>query len=70
MKPTDLRSARQRKGLTQTELSERSGVDQSVISRLENGGNNPEHVTVVKLERALGLRRGTLVFSAEEQVAS
>jgi transcriptional regulator with XRE-family HTH domain len=45
------------------ELATRSGVNKSTISRIEAGEiTNPSNDTVAKLELALRLRRGTLVF--------
>ncbi len=61
-----LSEARKRAGLTQMELEELSGVDRTRISRIEADPNaNPTIDTVRKLEAALKLRRGTLVFSDE-----
>lgn len=63
MKSISLRGARDRRGWTQEQLEAASGVDQGVISRLERGESvNPTFDTVRKLEAALKLRRGTLVF--------
>lgn len=58
-----LRGARERRRWTQEQLEAASDVPQSVISRLERGESvNPTNETVAKLEAALKLRRGTLVF--------
>ncbi len=63
VKQMTLRKAREKRGWTQEQLEDASGVDQGVISRLERGESaNPTNDTVVKLETALGLERGTLVF--------
>jgi transcriptional regulator with XRE-family HTH domain len=74
MKQQTLRAARERRKLTQKDLATASGVDQSVISRLEAFSHtNPTNATVMKLEKALQLRRGTLRFtptSEEEQAAA
>jgi len=44
-------------------LAERSGVSKATISRIEAGEiQNPSNDTVTKLELALRLKRGTLVF--------
>lgn len=50
-----LKSAREKRGLTQRELSERSGVPQAQISKLENGQADVRISTLVSLSRALGL---------------
>jgi len=41
-------------GLTQRELAKRSGVQQSEISRIEQGGANPTFQTMYVLARSLG----------------
>lgn len=66
MKSMTLKEARAKRSVTQEQLSQASGVDQSVISRIERGENsNPSHDTITKLETALSLKRGTLVFGRE-----
>lgn len=61
-----LKQARDARGLTQTALAELSGVDQRVISKIERGlVDDPHNSTVANLERALGLKRGVLVFGRE-----
>lgn len=63
MKPVTLRDARERKKWTQEQLEAESGVSQSVISRLETDANaNPTLAVITKLEAALGVPRGSLVF--------
>lgn len=46
--------ARAEKGLTQKELSERSGIAQGDISKLENGNANPSVRTLQRLANAMG----------------
>lgn len=46
--------ARNSKGLTQKELSERSGIAQGDISKLENGNANPSVKTLQRLAEAMG----------------
>lgn len=67
---TTLRAAREAKGWTQEQLEAASDVEQGVISRLERGAStNPKIDTVRKLEAALGIDPGTLVFgNSAEQV--
>lgn len=68
LKQTTIRAARERLGWDQKTLSQKSGVDQSTISRLEAGITmDPSMSTVRKLEETLGLRRGTLVFGADAE---
>ncbi len=46
--------ARREKGITQKELSERTGIAQSDISKLENGSANPSVKTLKRVAAALG----------------
>lgn len=46
--------ARNAEGLTQKELSERSGIAQGDISKLENGNGNPSIRTLKRLADAMG----------------
>lgn len=50
-----LREARERRLMTQPELSERSGVMIATISRIENGLQQPRIPTVRKLAEVLGI---------------
>lgn len=51
-----IRSKRKELKLTQVELSERSGVPQYVISRLENGQQNITLCNLVKIMNVLKLK--------------
>ena len=46
--------ARREAGLTQKELAERTGLQQSNISRIENGNGNPSLETLNKIAQGLG----------------
>ena len=46
---------RQRKGLTQTQLSDKSGIDSNMISRYERGTATPTLETVKRLAFGLGI---------------
>ncbi len=46
--------ARREKGITQKELSERTGIAQGDISKLENGSANPSVKTLKRVAAALG----------------
>jgi transcriptional regulator with XRE-family HTH domain len=62
-----LRRQRLQRGFTQTELAERSGVRQSLISRLENGTrDNPSADNLRRLARALGCTTDYLVGMHED----
>lgn len=66
MKNFSLKEARTRRKLTQEQLEDASGVDQSIISRIERGiVTNPEFDTVRKLAGALGIEPGQLRLGAE-----
>ena len=47
--------ARKTSGLTQKELSERTGIAQGDISKLENGNANPSIRTLQRLALAMGM---------------
>lgn len=49
-----VRAAREEAGITQMELSERSGLPQSHLSRIENGKLSPSRATLAKLADGLG----------------
>ncbi len=49
-------SARAQAGLTQKQLAERSGIDQSDISKIERGVANPSIATLERIASALGGR--------------
>jgi transcriptional regulator with XRE-family HTH domain len=71
VKHCSLKEARARRKWTQEQLADASGVDQSVISRIERGDvEDPQNSTVEALERALKVKRGTLIFGAQERIAS
>ena len=51
----ELKTARVAKGLSQRALSERAGVPQSHISKIERGGVDLRHSSLVEIARALDL---------------
>ncbi len=48
--------ARKQNGLTQKQLSERTGIAQGDISKLENGSANPSIRTLQRLADGMGMR--------------
>lgn len=69
MNTLTLKVARTRRRMGQVALAEKSGLNQSTVSRLEKGGiKRPTPETVEKLERALQLKPGQLAFG--EQVSA
>lgn len=59
--------ARNKEGLTQKELSERTGITQADISRIENGTRNPSLAMLKRLAEGLGMRL-KLEFIPERKV--
>lgn len=59
-RPGELKIARILAGLTQDELSQKSGVDRARISRIEHGYIKPSRREAVALSLALGHRPGVL----------
>lgn len=49
-------NARQQSGLTQKELSERTGIAQGDISKLERGNANPSLRTLQRLAEGMGMK--------------
>jgi len=48
--------ARKNSGITQKQLSERTGIAQSDISKIENGEANPSLKTLVRLASGMGMK--------------
>lgn len=66
MKRIYLRTARERAGLTQGQLADKSGVPQPTISKLETRGDiSPEFVTVANLADALNRDPRALRFGPD-----
>jgi transcriptional regulator with XRE-family HTH domain len=57
----NLRAARKKLGLTQEQVSERSGVQAGEISRIECGKRDPQVSTVEKLAAAVEVQPGRLL---------
>jgi len=55
-----IKTTRQQKGLTQTQLAKKSGLPQPHISRLEAGEHSPSFKTLEKIAQALGVTVGDL----------
>ena len=47
--------ARKQQGITQKELSEKTGITQADISRIENGSRNPSLAMMKRLAAGLGM---------------
>lgn len=57
----NLRRVREQKFVTQQELSERTGITEATISRIENGLHQPRMSTVRRLAEGLGVLPEALV---------
>lgn len=63
-----LRLAREREGLSLADVSDRSGIDRSAISRLENGLNpNPTVDTISRYAAALGKQLAFAVIDGPQR---
>ena len=51
-----IKELRKRKGLTQEKLAEYAKVETPSISNIENGKNYPNHETLEKISKALGVK--------------
>lgn len=63
-----LRHLRMSRGLSQKELSRRSGVDRGAISELENGRRGAQPSTARRLAAALGVEVEQLMGAEKEAV--
>jgi transcriptional regulator with XRE-family HTH domain len=57
----NLREARERLGLTQEQVAQRSGVHATEVSRIEAGKRDPQVSTVRRLAKALEMTPGQLL---------
>jgi transcriptional regulator with XRE-family HTH domain len=58
---SNVATIRTRRNLTQTEVSRRSGIHFTEVSRIERGLRDPRLTTVVRLARALRVRPARLL---------
>ena len=63
----NLREARERLGLTQATVAQRSGIHATEISRIEAGKRDPRVSTLIRLASALGVPPGELLVVAVDQ---
>jgi len=56
-----IKAFRERRGLTQEQLSAKSGVGRSHLARLETARQDPTLSTLEKLAKALGVKVGRLL---------
>ena len=60
-----VRTAREKKGLTQAKLADKAGLHVTYLSGVENGQRNPTLSLIAQLARALGLKLSELIALAE-----
>ncbi|HSS04481.1 MAG TPA: helix-turn-helix transcriptional regulator [Solirubrobacterales bacterium] len=58
---TNLREARERLGLTQEQVAQRSGVHSTEVSRIEAGKRDPKISTLERLAKAVEVKPGRLL---------
>jgi len=58
---TNLRAARERLGLTQEQVAQRSGVHATEVSRIESGKRDPQVSTLRRLADAVEIKAGQLL---------
>lgn len=58
---SNLRAARERLGLTQEEVAQRSGVHSTEVSRIEAGKRDPKVSTLKRLAKAVEVKPGRLL---------
>lgn len=58
---SNLRAARERLGLTQEEVAQRSGVHSTEVSRIEAGKRDPKVSTLERLAKAVEVKPGRLL---------
>jgi transcriptional regulator with XRE-family HTH domain len=64
----NVRRFRQQQGLTQEQLSEKSGFTQQYLSGLESGRRNPTIVSIYQLATVLGVDHIALLTPATDDV--
>ena len=58
---TNLRATRERLGLTQEQVAQRSGVHSTEVSRIEAGKRDPKVSTLERLAKAVEVKPGRLL---------
>lgn len=71
MKPEEIfgkiiKEIRNQQGISQEELSDRTGLDRSYLSQIENGKKSPSLSTILRISRALNLKTSELLLKFEE----
>jgi transcriptional regulator with XRE-family HTH domain len=61
-----MRTARKAKGITQSEISQKTGLDQAYISRLENGTAEGSPAQILSIARTIGVPIAQLYDDQDE----
>lgn len=61
-----MRAARKSRGMTQSEVSQKTGLDQAYISRLENGTAEGSPAQIMSIARAIGVPIAKLYDDQDE----
>lgn len=62
-----LREIRKKRGVTQVELADLTGLPQSHVSAMERGAILPNLLTLLRLAKALGCKTSELVSTFDKQ---
>lgn len=68
MDAPNLRERRQRAGLTQRQLAQRSGLSQPAIAAIESGARRPSSASMARLDSALHVRPSILLKNSRDRV--
>ncbi|OPX39741.1 MAG: hypothetical protein B1H13_09125 [Desulfobacteraceae bacterium 4484_190.3] len=60
-----VRSVREKKGLSLTDISQRTGISESILEEIEKGDMDPPLGTVIKLAKALEMKMGYFISGEE-----
>lgn len=61
-----IRAARKAKGITQSEISQKTGLDQAAVSRLENGTQEGSAAQILNIARVIGIPIAQLYDDQDE----
>lgn len=61
-----IRAARKAKGMTQSEISQKTGIDQATVSRLENGTQEGSPAQLLIIARVIGIPIAQLYDDQDE----
>ena len=64
-----LREERERRGLSKYEISQRSGVSQSMLSLVERGLRNPTMELMLRIADGIGIDLSSLIKKAQNTIS-